>query len=85
MTLERAAEAKAPERAAIGELLVLLVQRGAVTAADLRFALHEYLEFLDADDLLAPDKIARQVARLADGRIDRNACRSVDLLNLTTH
>jgi hypothetical protein len=47
VTLERAAEAKAPERAAIGELLVLLVQRGAVTAADLRFALHEYLEFLE--------------------------------------
>ena len=32
----------------------------------IRAARGEYLEFLDADDLLAPDKIARQVARLAE-------------------
>jgi len=30
----------------------------------------DYLEFLDADDLLAPDKIERQVA-MADGSVDR--------------
>lgn len=41
--------------------------RGAAAARNhgLRLARGEFLQFLDADDLLAPDKIAHQVARLA--------------------
>lgn len=42
------------------------VARGAAAARNtaLTLAKGDYLQFLDADDLLAPDKIARQLARL---------------------
>ena len=45
--VERAAEAKPADRAAVAELAALLVGKGLVTATDLGAALHEYLEFLE--------------------------------------
>lgn len=49
-----------------GIRLVRQEQRGAAAARNtaLRHARGEFLQFLDADDLLAPDKIARQLVRL---------------------
>lgn len=46
---------------------------GASTArnAALRLAQGEYIQWLDADDLLAPDKIARQMERAGDGNSSR--------------
>lgn len=43
--------------------------RGASTArnAALRLAQGEYIQWLDADDLLAPDKVARQMEQAGDG------------------
>ncbi len=46
--------------------------RGASAArnAGLRLAHGAYVQFLDADDLLAPDKLPRQLARLVDAGTD---------------
>lgn len=41
----------------------------------LRMAKGEYIQFLDADDLLMPDKIARQLPELVDGEFDLVFCR----------
>jgi glycosyltransferase involved in cell wall biosynthesis len=50
-----------------GVIVVSQPNRGAAAArnAALRPARGEFVQFLDADDLLAPDKIARQMAALA--------------------
>lgn len=53
--------------AARGVILLRQEKRGAASArnAGLRAARGEYIQFLDADDLISPEKIARQIAMLA--------------------
>ncbi len=50
-----------------GVRVVTQTNRGAAAARNegLRHATGEYIQFLDADDLLAPDKISRQMAVIA--------------------
>jgi glycosyltransferase involved in cell wall biosynthesis len=60
--------ARAREFAARGVRVATQPNRGASAARNhgLRLATGVFVQFLDADDLLAPDKIERQMSRLAD-------------------